>query len=451
MEKINALLIDDDIQFCHSFQVLSKEIFHLTVAHNSRTGIKLLKRCPPDVVFLDYQLKEQKTGLDVLREIHQIEPDLPVIMVTQHEEIDIAVAAMRQGAFDFTTKTPNIKELRLRLEQKLRDYNWKLLCQAKDEQLYGRMIYKSPVMIHLLQMAQQIAAAEIPVLIQGETGTGKGLLAREIHRFSARANRPFVSVNCSNLPPNLFESELFGHTRGAFTGAFQNKKGKLELADSGTIFFDEIGALPLESQAKILTAIEDKVFVKVGGEKSQTVDVRVIAATNADLVEAIKTKVFREDLYYRLNVVTLKIPLLRERQEDIIPLAEAFLQNLTRPKIMQISEAAKRDLIKYHWPGNVRELKSVIQRSALFNPGPELQKVYLDTNVAFETDYLNWEELLALPYEQAKSMILTYFQQKYLKSLLKTHHGNISAAAEAGQLNRTTLHRLLKEQERDKS
>ncbi|MBN1350995.1 sigma-54-dependent Fis family transcriptional regulator [candidate division KSB1 bacterium] len=445
MRKLNALLIDDDPQFCKTFKLLSKHLFDLTLAHSSKDGFSALKRETTDVVLLDYKLNEEKTGLDVLKEIRATYPDLPVIMITEHGEIDLAVEAMRLGAVDFTTKSPNIQSIRLRIEHQLKQINWKVLCQSKDDQLYGPLIFKSRAMEEIISMLNQIAGTEFPVLIQGETGTGKGMLAREIHRRSPRKDNPFVAINCSNLPPNLFESELFGYVKGAFTGAVQSKKGKLELADGGTIFLDEIGALNIESQAKILTTIEDKFFMRLGAEQQRSVDVRVISATNLSLEEAIQNKTFREDLYYRLNVVPLKLPPLRERRDDIIPLAEYFLANISTSDCKQLSETARQTLLKYDWKGNVRELKSAIQRSTLFNSGDVLDKIFLDNSLASSKPDRDWEQLYTMPYESAKHKLIADFQKSYFERLLRELSGNISAAANAAGINRATLHRLLNE------
>lgn len=444
MQMLTALLIDDDVQFCKTFQTLAREQFQLSIAHNSRAGLRFLSHTIPDVVLLDYKLNEDLNGLDLLKIIRKEYPDLPVIMVTQVDRTDIAVEAMQLGAIDFTTKQPNIKELYARLEQKIKDYHWKFLCQAKDHQYFGTMIYESPAMTQIVKMAHQVALKEVPVLLLGESGAGKGILAFEIHKFSSRKDRPFVQLNCSNLQPTLLESELFGHVRGAFTGAVTNKKGQLELAHTGTLFLDEIAAMPLESQAKILTVLENQTFQPLGSAKLQTVDVRIIAATNKNLPEEIKNKTFREDLYYRLNVVPITVPPLRERPEDIIPLAEHFLATQNGPIPPQLMESAKMQLQAYHWPGNVRELSNVIQRTVILAPDTQISQIRFVTETPCHTNFFNWEKLVSLPYEEAKDKVLQHFQRCYFQQLLELHARNMTAVAEAAGINRTTLYRILK-------
>jgi len=444
MEKLNALLIDDDVTFCRSFQILTADLFDLTIANNSHDGLRLLNKVAPQVVLLDYKLKEPRTGLDVLKAIKADYPDVPVIIVTEHEEIDVAVAAMRAGAIDFITKTPKIQQFKIRLQQQVQQQNWKVLFQQKEQQHSMRLIYQSPNMQELMQIVARVASADLPVLIRGETGTGKTILARKIHQLSPRREHPFVAVNCSNLPANLFESELFGHTKGAFTGADQTKKGKFELAQWGTLFLDEISDLPYESQAKILTAIEEKTFTPLGAVQPQRVDVRVITATKFPLEEAVQNKTFREDLYYRLNVFTLTIPPLRDRPADIIPLAEYFLKAMNlSPE--QLSSAARKSLLSYHWPGNVRQLRNVIQRSLLYNSETSIEKIYLDEDSQATCPLLRWDELLDEPYESAKQKVMNYFQHTYFQALLERHQGNVSRAAEAAGINRTTFYRIQKE------
>ncbi|MBN2089774.1 sigma-54-dependent Fis family transcriptional regulator [candidate division KSB1 bacterium] len=445
MRLLNAILIDDDSRFSHTFKDLAKGLFEVTIAHNSKAGFKQIEKNHYDVVFLDYKLKEAITGLDVLKEIRRTHPDLPVIMITEYENIDLAVEAMRLGAFDFTTKKPDIKNLRVRLENMLQQDNWRLLCQIKDEMLYGEVIYKSPAMAEIMNQIQQVAPTDYPVLLLGESGSGKNVLAHAIHRCSPRANRKFVEVNCSTLASELFESTLFGHRKGAFTNAFEDKRGYMELANMGTLFLDEIAAMPLTSQAKVLTALEDKTFFPVGTDELQTSDFRIIVATNAKLKDEIEKNTFRNDLFYRLNGFKIEIPPLRERPEDIIPLAEHFLKKQTFPHIKTITDAIKKNLLQYHWPGNVRELRNVIQSSLLFCHGDELDKLVLDAELPKGLNYCHFEELYQVPYETAKNQIVDHFQKLYFTNLLKVHSDNISAAAEAAQINRTTLYRIMKE------
>lgn len=445
MRVRKALLLDDDPLFCRSFRMLSRDLFDLTIVHNSRDALKHIKENDFEVILLDYKLNEKKNGLEVLQEIRHSHPDLPVIIVTEVEDIDLAAKAMRLGASDFTTKSPNVTALRLRLEQHLLELNWKLLCRDKDEQIYGTLIYKSEAMAKVMELVKQMAKSGLPVLIRGESGTGKGLVAREIHRNSARQHKLFVAINCSNLNPNLFESELFGHEKGAFTDAHSSKKGKIELAHNGSLFLDEICAMPWESQAKILTVIEEKRFSRLGSLVEQDVDARIIAATNDDIDNNMKTGRFRQDLYYRIIGFNLFIPPLRDRRDDILPLAQHFLTDIARGLTVTIDSAAARSLLQYHWPGNVRELKNVIERSFSLSKNKEkLTEIYWQHQPSESPYAIMLEELLKLPYDAAKQQLLSTFKDLYFKALLEKYDQNTSAAARAANVNRTTVHRFLK-------
>ncbi len=448
MKKLKALLIDDDKQFCQSFSALSEEKFDLRITHNGKSGLAELKKSSPDVVFLDYKLGRGMNGLDVLEKIVELNPDLPVIMITDYAEVDIAVEAMKKGAFHYTSKSPNIEALNLIIEKQIEQINWKLLYRESEERKHKVMIAVSPSMQPVLEQIRTIAPQKSTVLIYGESGVGKEVCAREIHRLSQRADKPFVTINCSTLTPLLFESEFFGYEPGAFTSAEKQKKGKLELADQSTIFLDEIGDLPLESQAKILRAIEEQQFERLGGTETHPVDVRIIAATNRELTKLVEEKKFREDLFYRLSVINIRIPQLKERIEDIPPLVELFINRFAKIMSKQapaVSDNAIEKLKAYPWPGNIRELKNIIERIVAFhkdNSEITADEIQLTTNTP-KTNYQ--PHLFELTYEQAKHKLLNDFFKIYFQRALERNNGNISETAKEVGLNRSSLHKLLRD------
>jgi len=448
MIKLKALLIDDDKKFCHTFQALAEATFDLTIVHSGREGLEALNKSTPHVVLLDLKLGKGMNGIEVLKRIKRCQPDLPVIMITDYAEVDSAVEAMKLGALHYMSKSPKIEELKLIIERQLEQVNWRLLYQEATADRFDQIVAESPVMKSVLRQLDQVAKIDSTIIIQGESGTGKEIMAREVHRRSQRSARPFVPINCSTLPATLFESEFFGHEKGAFTGADSQKKGKLELADQGTIFLDEIGDLPMESQAKILRSIEDKCFQRLGGTEIQAVDVRILAATNKDLLQLTKERSFREDLFHRLNVITIQLPPLRERPEDIPRLVELFLQRyareMSRP-VPELTPAAMTKLQHHSWPGNIRDLRNFIERLVAFHTG---EAPIDDHDIIFPTNDQPFQfpaHLLDQPYETAKTGLIEDFKRVYFKRALQKHDGNITAAAKECGLNRATLHKILKE------
>ncbi len=330
-----------------------------------------------DVVVLDMKMP-RKEGIEVLRELAGA-PEAPqVIVMTGFQEVATAVEAMKLGAYDYLTKPTRIEELDVLVQKaaekgRLLRENVALRAHAPGAQVFGGLLTRSPRMQEVLRIIERVAPTESAVLVLGESGTGKELVARAIHEHSQRAGRPFVPIHCGALPREVLESELFGHEKGAFTGAVAAKPGLIELADGGTLFLDEIGEMEPESQVKLLRVLETGTFFRVGGTRPRRVDVRVVAATNRDLAEAMRAGEFRQDLYYRINTITIQLPPLRERREDIPMLARHFLEGLAGYGPRRLGAAALRCLEAYAWPGNVRELQHAMERAAILARGEEIQ------------------------------------------------------------------------------
>jgi two-component system response regulator AtoC len=375
MKYQQKILILDDEEALRSIlaQSLIRKGYEILEAGTAEEGISFLKENLVDVVLLDLKLPDGD-GLTLLPKIKQLQPDIQVVMLTGHGTIESAIEAMKLGAYDYLTKPCNFSELEITLQKALEQR--KLLMENKGlRQVVSRqtseleIITKSSRMLHLLEMTNKFAKADAPVLIQGESGVGKELFARYIHLKSPRANQPFIPLNAGAIPEALVESELFGHEKGAFTGAGVQKIGLVEMADNGTLFLDEIGEMPLTLQVKLLRFLETGEFRRVGDNRLRRVDVRIVAATNRNLQEEVNKETFRQDLYYRLNSLAIEVPPLRERPEDIIPLAEYFLRKQGKDNIPQkkyiLSSSAKERLLKYNYPGNVRELAHLITRGQI--------------------------------------------------------------------------------------
>ncbi len=448
MTKLKALLIDDDKKFCQTFQTLAENTFDLTITHSGKEGLEQLNKSTPQVVLLDLKLGKGMNGIEVLKRVKKIHPDLPVIMITDYAGVDTAVEAMKLGALHYTSKSPKIAELKLIIERQMEQVNWRLLYQEATADRFNQIVAISPAMKSILQQIDQVAKIDSTVIIAGESVSGKEITAREIHRRSHRMDKPFVAINCSTLPAPLFESEFYGHEKGAFTGADSQKKGKLEMAHQGTIFLDEIADLPMESQAKILRSIEDKFFQRLGSTETRSADVRIIAATNKDLQLLIKERTFREDLFHRLNVIPIQLPPLRERPEDIPKLVEIFLhrysQEMKKP-ILELTPSAMLKLQHHSWHGNIRDLRNFIERLVAFHAG---NAPIDEHDIKFTINEQPFQfpiQLLDRPYEDAKQKLLHDFKEIYFKRALQKHNGNISVAAKETGLNRASLHKILRE------
>ena len=381
------LVVEDNETMRTGVALVVERMGHETVAVSGGSeGLARLREGAFDLVITDYRM-EGMDGLAVLEAVRRERPETDVVLITAHGTVEIAVEAMKQGAVDFIAKPFPPDELRLRVEKALAFREARQARERLDEENrylreeiggrynFGEMVGRSAQMQEVFARVQKVAASDSSVLIYGESGTGKELVARAIHQQSARRDGPFVKVNCGALPRELVESELFGHEKGAFTGAVRQKKGKFELAVGGTIFLDEVGDVPLEVQVNLLRVLQEKEFDRVGGEKTLTADVRVVAATNRPLKEMVAQGTFREDLFYRLEVIPIRLPPLRDRKEDIPLLVEHFLHKkcseMGRPR-KRIAPEAMEALTGYRWPGNVRELENVIEQTIVLSDGEEI-------------------------------------------------------------------------------
>jgi DNA-binding NtrC family response regulator len=447
MNKIRALLIDDDDSFAGDFAALAVDSFCLSFAASGADGLNVVRQQSPDVVLLDLRLGSGMDGLETLRHIKEIDPDLPVIMMTEHASVETAVQAIKLGATHYTFKAPNLKELKAIIDREIENVRWKIL--ARRERVLGgeTIIGKSPGIQRVREQIRRLAPTDVAVLILGESGTGKELVAREIHRLSPRAQHPFVDINCGNLTPQLFESQFFGHERGAFTGAVERHRGYLEAAHRGTLFLDEVANLPLESQAKVLRVLDTGKFERLGGKESLTSRARIVAATNANLLEEVARGTFRDDLYYRLRGLTIKLPPLRERVEDIPLLAEHFLRRhslTTGKEVVALSDDAIAKLCSYDWPGNVRVLDQVIFEAVLWADGTTITADLVHLPEEGGSSDVSMRQLFDLPYEEAQRQAMESFQRAYLEHWLQRCEGNITRTAETIGLHRATLHRMLR-------
>lgn len=387
---MGKILVVDDERSMREFLIimLQKDGHDVTSASNGKEAVDIIGQQTFDIVITDLKMP-QLDGIEVLKIVKESAPETVVIMITAYASAETAVDAMKQGAYDYVTKPFKIEEVKLIVrnaleKRKLREEN--LILRRKIQEwttsgVIGGIVGKSPSIINLIQMIIKIADSPSNVLITGESGTGKELVARAIHNYGHRKDRPFVAINCSAIPEGLFESEMFGHLKGSFTGAISNKEGIFETANGGTVFLDEIGDIPPNFQVKLLRVLEDKSVKRVGGTQEAKVDVRIVAATNRDLKKAVAEGTFREDLFYRLDVIPVEMPPLRERKDDIPLLTEYFLSKYSRlvgREIKGLTPEAMQKMINFPWKGNVRELENVIERAATLGVGSTIEEQAID-------------------------------------------------------------------------
>lgn len=449
MAKI-ILIIDDEASIRESLSgILADEGFQTLSAEDGQQGLSLLEEEQVDLVLLDIWMPGLD-GLEVLKKIKESQADLPVIMISGHGTIETAVQATKMGAYDFIEKPPSYDKIILSINNALdlaRLKKENLILRQKTQRA-SQLTGTSSTMVELRQLVERVAPTEAWVLIRGEHGTGKELVAQSIHRLSKNAGKPMIELNCAAIPEELIESELFGHEKGSFTGATASRRGKFDLADGGTLFLDEIGDMSLKTQAKVLRILQEQKFERVGGSKTIQVEVRVLAATNKDLEQEIENGTFRADLYYRLNVVPIQVPPLRERREDIPLLVADFVTDNARKGLGEkvFSPGALQAMMQHGWPGNVRELRNFVERVMIMCPAETVDEVMVGQLLGIvpgegTPSAAGLEALYhSLNYKEAKKI----FERDFLKTRLAGNDGNISQTAEQIGLERSHLHRKMK-------
>jgi DNA-binding NtrC family response regulator len=450
-----VLIVDDEPEMVESTaRLLTLAGHRCTTTTAAQEALAVLESERPDVLLTDLKMPGID-GLELLRRAHRIDADLPVILITAFASIESAVGAVKEGAFDYLPKPFSGEQLRVAVDRALRQRELQLENRNLRQQLretlgLENIIGRSPAMVRVFELVKKAARSEANILVLGESGTGKELVARAIHANSERASRPFVPVDCASLPEHLLESELFGHEKGAFTGAIKTKSGLIETANHGTLFLDEIGELPLALQSKFLRALQERTIRRVGGTGLIEVDIRVVSATNRDLREEIAGGRFREELYYRIDVIAIELPPLRERAGDVALLAHAFLDKYGRGRGLALDEAALAALEAYAWPGNVRELQNVIERACALADGAVVRARDLPDYVLSgpaatpaEAGGRTPSTHTDLPLKQAKERWMETLEGSYLRELLERHRGNVSAAAKVAGIDRKTFHRLI--------
>jgi two-component system response regulator PilR (NtrC family) len=450
--KGSILVVDDeDIMREILDALLTREGYHVRLASSGSEGIELAKTVPFDAAILDVMMPGID-GIGTLEEIRKIDDELPVLMITAFASVESAIAAMKRGAFDYITKPFKNDEVVLVVRnaverRQLRAENIALrqTLQAQHQSFPG-IIGRSPKMKQVFDLIIQAAPSRSTILVTGESGTGKELAARAIHSNSSRSDRAFVTVNSGNLPSDLLESTLFGHVKGAFTGAVYPKKGLCDLADKGTIFFDEIGNIPLDTQAKLLRVMQEREFMRLGGMETIKVDVRIVAATNCDLRQMVAAGRFREDLFYRLHVINLSLPPLRERKEDIPVLAHHFLVKYgteNRKTGLELTPEALDALMDYDWPGNVRELENVIERAVVLTSQPRIDADLIPENVR-SAPMFHIPRFVVPPEGISFKDVITNVEKRLIESTLEASGGVQKRAAELLHIKPTTLNEMIK-------
>jgi DNA-binding NtrC family response regulator len=447
---LRLLVVDDEEVIRDVLQtLLERQGYDVITASDAAEALAVFDADPCDVVLLDLMLPD-RPGLEVLRAIRSRDPDVVVVIVTAYSSIEGAIDAMREGAFHYIPKPFKNEEVLLTIEKgaekrRLTEENRRLRQELSKQYGLGRIVGKSEGMRRVFELVRLAGPSKSTILVEGESGTGKELVARAIHTHSPRSGAPFVTVNSGSMPTDLLESNLFGHVRGAFTGAVANKKGLFEAAEGGSIFFDEIGTISLETQAKLLRVIQEKEFMRVGSVETQKADVRIIAATNVDLKQMVVEARFRDDLYYRLCVITIPIPPLRDRREDIPLLAEHFIRlyaSENSKTISGLNPDALRALLDYNWPGNVRELENAIERAVVLCSGGVIGLDLLPETV-LQPDRA--ELPVRLPENGAtyKDMVEEY-ERRLVRTALRRTGGVQKRAAELLRMKPTTLHEIIK-------
>jgi len=448
------ILIVDDEKGMREYlkKLLSENNFRVKLASNGENGLEEVHKEKPDLILADLKMPKMD-GLSFLKKVREEYPKMIVIMMTAYGTMESAIKAMKLGAYDYINKPFEIDEILLVIEKALEKKNIEeeniiLHKELKKSYSFEDIVSQNDKMRQIFDLVKRIADTKSTVLIRGETGTGKELIARAIHNISLRRDKPFIPVDCAALTETILESELFGHIKGSFTGAVSDKKGLFEAAEGGTVFLDEIGHISLSIQAKLLRTLQDGVIKRVGDVNSRKVDIRLISATNEDLEKAVKEGRFREDLYYRLNVVPVWIPPLCQRKEDIPLLVEYFINkynHLEKKNLKSISQDALSILMRYDWPGNVRELENFIHRAVVTEIGPEILPKDLPSNIrTLETAERRELNLRTIDFRKARKAAIEAFEKRFLMDALKKNKGNISKTAKDIGLDRRNLQRKIK-------
>ncbi len=461
MTRTRVLIVDDEPDMGDNCaRILGRTGYECITTSDARRALDLLESEHPDVLLTDLKMPEVD-GMMLLRRAHEVDPAMPVIVITAFATIESAVAAIKEGAFDYLPKNFSVEQLRVAVERAVRHRglqveNKNLRAQLQQALGLENVIGSSPAMTQVFELVKKAARSEANILVVGESGTGKELVARAIHANSPRAAQAFVPVDCASLPEQLLESELFGHEKGAFTGAVRSKLGLMEVAHRGTLFLDEIAELPATLQVKLLRALQERQVRRVGGTSLVDVDVRLVSATNRNLREAVTKGQFREELYYRVNVIAIELPPLRARAGDVTLLAHAFLRKYGRGRTTGIDDGAMQALESYAWPGNVRELQNIVERACALAESDRITRADLpdyvrtpavavpaDGGVITSATDPTVGSGADLSLKDAKERWLQVLEASYLRDLLARHDGNISAAAKAAGIDRKTFHRLV--------
>jgi DNA-binding NtrC family response regulator len=447
-----VLIIDDDAEIRESIQMLMEsEGLSVDTAKNGEEGLLKVEENLYDLVLLDLMLPG-KSGMDVYKDIKRVDSTLPVVIITAMAGVDTAVTAIKEGCFDYVTKPWDNDKLLVIVgnalkQRRLVSENAHLRRAFRERYGYSNIVGKSDKILQVLDLVSQVAPSRSTVLIQGESGTGKELIAKAIHLKSTRSEKPFIAVNSGSMPVDLLESTLFGHVRGAFTSAVAAKKGLFEVADQGTIFFDEIGTIGLETQAKLLRVIQEREFMRLGGIDTIKVDVRIIAATNVDLSQLVESGRFREDLYYRLNVINIQLPPLRERREDVPAIADFFIRKYceenSKPQY-RINTETLRALMDYHWPGNVRELENVIERAVVLSQTETIDRSLLPDAVLSPSARFAGLTSFSFPKESSLFDIMDAIEKRVIIEMLERSSWSQTEAADNFHIPLSTLNQKIK-------
>ncbi len=457
MKKL-ILIIDDDADYTADLELLLRKDFRTLSAENIRQGIALLRKHAPDLILLDLMLKNGESGLSAIDLIKMEDENVPIIMITDYSSVETAIKAIKKGAYDYLSKTTRISELKIQMEKALEHRLIRLRAKTLEEEVkkpFKKLIGETAIMLRLREQIRLFANNNSTVLVYGESGTGKELVTRQIHELSDRADKPFVAVNCAAIPKELLESELFGHEKGAFTGAVSRKPGRFELAGDGTLFLDEIGELDQRAQVALLRVLQEKEFHRVGGTNLIKTNARVIAATNRKLETLVQQGKFREDLFYRLEILRIDVPPLRERKADIPLLVKHFAKTASIEAKLPLKNFATESLKllqNYDWPGNVRELYNFVMRAVVLSQSsdeivlniPDRQRLgdinFFDNAIPLmET----WEEMIEAR-KKAADKAARQVEKYFIENLLKKYEHNISRAALELGIDRTTLHKTIK-------